>query len=129
MYCNVPVNVSVLGHRPANLFDVPKSEIFTTPLYVFTSTLSPTNQCLNLKNMAHNAHLWYSTANQKKFYMQIPPMELVTSSCISEWRFSWQCHTVCFTEINVLRTQPLSPSGKKAHLPEDGSMYHIPRKP
>lgn len=44
MYCNVPVKVSVLGQRPANLFDVPKSDIFTTPLYVFTSTLSPTNQ-------------------------------------------------------------------------------------
>jgi hypothetical protein len=44
MYCNVPVKVSVLGQRPANRFDVPKSEIFTTPLYVFTSTLSPINQ-------------------------------------------------------------------------------------
>jgi hypothetical protein len=43
MYCNVPVKVSVLGHSPANLFDVPKSDIFTTPLYVFTNTLSPIN--------------------------------------------------------------------------------------
>lgn len=41
MYCNVPANVSVLAHNPANLFDVPKSDIFTTPLYVFTRTLSP----------------------------------------------------------------------------------------
>lgn len=44
IYCNVPVNVSVLGHKPANRFDMPKSEIFTTPLYVFTKTLSPKNK-------------------------------------------------------------------------------------
>ena len=29
---NVPVNVSVQGLIPANLFDVPKSDIFRTPL-------------------------------------------------------------------------------------------------
>jgi hypothetical protein len=32
MYWSVPVNVSVLGQIPARRFDVPKSEIFTTPL-------------------------------------------------------------------------------------------------
>lgn len=37
----IPVNVSVHGFIPASLFDVPKSEIFNTPLYVLISTLSP----------------------------------------------------------------------------------------
>jgi hypothetical protein len=32
MYCSVPVNVSVLGQIPAKRFEVPKSEILTTPL-------------------------------------------------------------------------------------------------
>ena len=41
MYWRVPVNVSVLGQMPARRLLVPKSEILTTPLYVFTSTLSP----------------------------------------------------------------------------------------
>lgn len=41
MYCNVPVNVSVLGQSPANRLDIPKSDILTTPLYVLTNTLSP----------------------------------------------------------------------------------------
>lgn len=37
----IPVNVSVHGLTPARRLEVPKSEIFTTPLYVFTKTLSP----------------------------------------------------------------------------------------
>ena len=41
MYCKVPANVSVTGHKPAKRLEVPKSEIFTTPLYVLTKTLSP----------------------------------------------------------------------------------------
>ena len=32
IYCSVPVNVSVLKHKPASRFDVPKSDILTTPL-------------------------------------------------------------------------------------------------
>ena len=39
--CSVPVKVAVLGQIPASLLEVPKSEILTTPLYVFTRTLSP----------------------------------------------------------------------------------------
>lgn len=38
---NIPVKVSVHGLIPASLFEVPKSEIFNTPLYVLISTLSP----------------------------------------------------------------------------------------
>ena len=46
MYCNVPANVSVLIQTPASLFDVPKSDILTTPVYVLTKTLSPINNKL-----------------------------------------------------------------------------------
>lgn len=38
---SIPVKVSVHGLIPASLFEVPKSEIFNTPLYVLISTLSP----------------------------------------------------------------------------------------
>lgn len=38
---SVPVKVSVQGLIPANLLEVPKSEIFRTPLYVLIRTLSP----------------------------------------------------------------------------------------
>ncbi len=44
MYWSVPVKVSVLGQMPASRLLVPKSDILTTPLYVFTSTLSPCAQ-------------------------------------------------------------------------------------
>lgn len=36
-----PVNVSVHGLIPASLLEVPKSDILSTPLYVFIKTLSP----------------------------------------------------------------------------------------
>ena len=39
--CDSPANVAALGLIPARRLDVPKSEILSTPLYVFTSTLSP----------------------------------------------------------------------------------------
>lgn len=37
----LPVKVSALGLMPASLLEVPKSEIFSTPLYVLMRTLSP----------------------------------------------------------------------------------------
>lgn len=37
----LPVKVSVQGLIPANRLEVPKSEIFKTPLYVLINTLSP----------------------------------------------------------------------------------------
>ncbi len=41
LHINIPANVAAFGLIPARRFDVPKSEIFNTPLYVLTSTLSP----------------------------------------------------------------------------------------
>lgn len=47
-----PVNVSVQGLMPASLLEVPKSEIFSTPLYVFMSTLSPCGRKILLRTVS-----------------------------------------------------------------------------
>lgn len=41
VYVILPANEALLGLIPDNLFDVPKSDILMTPLYVLTRTLSP----------------------------------------------------------------------------------------
>lgn len=56
---NIPVKVSVHGLIPASLFEVPKSEIFNTPLYVLISTLSPWGT-------EHSEQLFFSADSSSK---------------------------------------------------------------
>ena len=61
MYWRVPVNVSVLKQRPARRFEVPKSDILTTPLVIYNQNHSVSLVLYSIK--ADLKPLWNCSVN------------------------------------------------------------------